>query len=155
MSEIQKAYYAILSCYQDRFELEKIRSMPGYSNYSPRLRKRLEAKIEELRNLEVELKKAVKDPDFVRRLEQSAVREAMERSEKHSKTQQRKRGKRQTWRGMTRDQLSERNQKIINDYYKKPRKSHLTIAGFAERYAAKYGLKPKQVRNILSKAVGI
>ncbi len=154
MSEIQKVYYAILSCYQDRFKLEKIRSMPEYSNYSTRLRKRLEAMIEELRNQEVELKKAVKDPDFVKRLEQSAVREAMERSEKHSKTQQIKRGMRQRWHGMSSEQIAERDQKIVTEYYK-PRKSHLTMTGFAKRYAAKHpGLTPRWICSILKKAVG-
>lgn len=151
MSEYAKVMYAILACYQDRLKLEKIRSMPGYSNYSTRLRKRLEAKIEELRNLELELKKAAKDPDFVRRLEQSAVRKAMEHAEKHSQEQQRKREKRQTWKGLKPEQRTERNRRIFEHF----RKTHLSKNNFADKHAAKYSLKPSAVRSILSTTKGI
>ena len=139
MSETQRAYFTIWLLYNDRLKLEKL----------PRTSK-IEAKIEELRSLELQLKRAVTDPKFVRRLEQSAVREAMERSEKHSQEQRQKRAKRQTWKGLTREQLTERNQKIV-DHFKKNR---LKPSSYAQRYAAKNGLSPRSVRLILSKAVG-
>jgi hypothetical protein len=142
MTERGKAYYTILALYQDRLELEKFPRTP-----------KLQKKIDELRNLEEELKQAMRDHDFVRRLEESAVRRAMERTEQHGQVQREKREKRQTWNGLTRQQLLERDQKII-EHFQRSRKKGLTMGGFSERHAAKYHLSPRFVRLILKKAVG-
>lgn len=67
-----------------------------------------------------------------------------------SQAQRQKRGKRHTWKGQTREQLSERNQEIIEHF----KKTRFTPSNFADIHAAKYGIKPRTVRLILSKAVG-
>ncbi|MFC1798644.1 hypothetical protein ACFLZL_02420 [Thermodesulfobacteriota bacterium] len=46
--------------------------------------------------------------------------------------------------------LPERNRKIIEHF----KKTHLTQSSFSTKHAARYGLKPRQIRNILKKAVG-
>ena len=53
MSETQRAYFTIWLLYNDRLKLEKL----------PRTSK-IEAKIEELRSLELQLKRAVTDPEL-------------------------------------------------------------------------------------------
>lgn len=75
--------------------------------------------------------------------------EAIKRVKKHGEEQRKKRLKRQTWKGKTRDQIEERNQSIITEFKNSRRK-----AGFAERVADKYGLQPRQIRNITKKAAG-
>jgi hypothetical protein len=54
------------------------------------------------------------------------------------------------------DDLRERNQKIVEHFKKRLLKNkYLTKNTFANKHAADYGLKPRQVRAILSKmAVG-
>jgi|GEM_PF-6726244 len=62
------------------------------------------------------------------------------------KKQKETREKRKTWRGRTREQLSERNQSIVEHF----KKSRLTINHFANKYADKYDLKPTRIRQIIS-----
>lgn len=76
--------------------------------------------------------------------------EAIKRVKKHSENQQKRRSKRQTWNGLTREEREKRNQKIIEHFKKTP----LKPSSFAQKYASKYGLKPRRVRDILSKGVG-
>ena len=59
------------------------------------------------------------------------------------------RSKRHTWNGQTREQLSARNQKMIEHF----KRTHLSRSGFAKKHAAKYGLKSRQVMDILKMAV--
>lgn len=59
------------------------------------------------------------------------------------------RSKRQFWHGQSSDQLSKRNQKIIEHF----KRTHLSRSGFAKKHAAKYGLKSRQVMDILKMAV--
>jgi hypothetical protein len=62
------------------------------------------------------------------------------------KTGQRiKRGNRRTWKGLTKKEITERNNKIIEAF----RKTKLTRNSFAERQAKKHGLSLTQVKNIL------
>lgn len=138
--ETGRAYRAILGLYQNRKKLETFPRTP-----------KIDAKIEELRNLELKLKKAMANRDFKNRLFEGAVLRSMESAEKHGQEQQRKRGKRQTWKGLTREQLSSRDQNIIEHF----RKTHLSKNNFSNKYAKKYARKPSTVRHILSRAVGI
>jgi hypothetical protein len=63
-----------------------------------------------------------------------------------------KRAKRKKWHGQTREQLSERDQRIIEHFInERLNNRHLTINVFANKYAAGHGLKPRRVRDILSK----
>ena len=141
MSEREKAYTTIGLLHRDRLALEKFPRTP-----------KIQAKIEKLRNLEESLKQAMRDPEFVWRLEQSAVRRAMKRSEKLGQDQSQKRAKRQTWNGLTRKQISARDQKILEHFKKECLDNrHLTQNDFSNRFAADHKLKPRQVRTILSK----
>jgi hypothetical protein len=72
--------------------------------------------------------------------------EAVKRQKKYSHEQSEKRQKRQTWAGLSPEQRAARNKKIIEHF----KKSGLTKNSFAERNAAKYGLKPSRIRSILS-----
>lgn len=76
------------------------------------------------------------------------IHSIVKRKESHDQTE--RRTKRKTWRGMTKEQLKSRDEKIIEHF----KKTHLTAAGFADKHSAKYGLKSKRVRDILKKALG-
>lgn len=67
-----------------------------------------------------------------------------------SDTQKKKRENRQTWRGLKAEQIMERNKKIVEHF----NKTHLTHTRFADKHCLKYGLKSRQVRDILKKALG-
>jgi len=67
-----------------------------------------------------------------------------------SKKEKQRRSKRQTWGGQTREQLAERNQKIVDHF----NRTKLTVSGFAQKHAGKYGLSIRTIRLILSKTVG-
>ena len=68
-----------------------------------------------------------------------------------SQKQASKRARRQTWRGMSRDQISKRNETIIEDF-KKSRLNHPST--FAIKNANKYGISARTIRLIIQKAVG-
>lgn len=72
------------------------------------------------------------------------------RGEKYSKSQGKIRKKRQTWGGLKRDQLLARNQRICEDF----KKTGLTENNFSNKYAGKYDLKPRRIREILKMIVG-
>lgn len=73
----------------------------------------------------------------------------MQKGTKYSKKQKEARAKRKTWGGLTQDHLLERNQKMIEHF----KRTHLSRSGFANKHAAKYGLKSRQVMEILKMAV--
>ena len=66
------------------------------------------------------------------------------------RSQSEKGSKRRTRNGITPAERSERDQKIFQHF----KKTRLKPSGFAEKHAAKFGLKPRSVRLILKKAVG-
>ncbi len=134
MSELLKAYRTIWLLYRDRLALEKLPRTP-----------KTQKKIDELKSLEAQLKQAVQDPGFRQRLEQSAVRRAMDIAEKHGKEQSERRGNRKTWKGMTKEQLSARDKAIIAHY----KRTKLTRSSFATKHAADYGLKWRRVMDII------
>ena len=67
-------------------------------------------------------------------------------SDKQSNTASRLRGR----GGKTPADIKERNKQIIEHF----KKSRLTASSFAVKYASKYDLKPRRVRDILNMAVG-
>ncbi len=67
-----------------------------------------------------------------------------------SSSQKKRRKNRQIWNGKTPGQRSERNIKIVEDFKKSP----LNKSSFAEKHHKKYQLKPRSIRDILSKALG-
>jgi hypothetical protein len=75
--------------------------------------------------------------------------EAIKKVKKNSQAQSQKRAKREHWNGQSHDQLSKRNQKMIEHF----KRTHLSRSGFAKKHAAKYGLKPRRVMDILKMAV--
>ena len=56
------------------------------------------------------------------------------------------RDKRKTWNDLTREQISARNQIILEHF----NKTRLNPSSFADKHAVKYGIKPRTVRLILS-----
>jgi len=52
--------------------------------------------------------------------------------------------------GMTPAERNKRDHEMISHF----KRTHLTASSFAERYASKYNLKPRRVREILKKALG-
>jgi hypothetical protein len=68
--------------------------------------------------------------------------------EKHSQEQSKRRGKRDIWQGLTREQILERNNKILQQF----RKTHLSTNRFASKHAARYGLTPDYLRKLLQKS---
>lgn len=59
-----------------------------------------------------------------------------------------KREKRQTWGGLTKEQIKDRDQKIIDKF----NNSKLTMNSFAEKYYLKFNLSTSQIRTIIRKA---
>jgi hypothetical protein len=81
-------------------------------------------------------------------LNESRVKDFM--ALKHSQDQRRIRAKRRMYHGDTREKISERDQKIIEDF----KRTRLTSSSFAEKHAAEYHLSSRWIRRILKKAVG-
>lgn len=106
---------------------------------------KIEAEIKECRDIILNLKRNRYN------IIEKRMAESMKVAKKYSRDQGQKRGKRQTWKGLTREQLSSRDQSIIEHF----RKTGLTKNNYSNKYAKKYALKPTTVRHILSKAVGI
>ena len=82
------------------------------------------------------------------------IPEMVKIGETHSNTQSIKGSKERTRDGMTPEERKIRNQKMIKQFQQKTLNSHLSMAGFAQKYAAIYGLKSRQAREILKNAVG-
>jgi hypothetical protein len=59
-----------------------------------------------------------------------------------------KRTKRKTWGGLTKEQIKDRDQKIINKF----NNSKLKPNNFANKYQNEFDLKPSQIRTIIRKA---
>ncbi|MFH7319772.1 hypothetical protein ACHHRT_04065 [Desulfurivibrio sp. D14AmB] len=73
---------------------------------------------------------------------------------KYSRKQREKRQKRQTWAGLNTAGREARDEQILADYQGKVRKnSQLTINSFVEKYAARYSLKSRRMREILKAKV--
>lgn len=62
--------------------------------------------------------------------------------------QKEKRTKRQTWHGLSKEQIEKRNQKIIDKF----NNSKLSMNHFAEKYQNEFELKPSQIRTIIRNA---
>jgi hypothetical protein len=108
-----------------------------------RARNRRASEVEELEEMSFCLSKALSD----RWLKDSMTpgMEAVKRVKKHGQTQSEKRQKRQTWKGLNPEQRAARNKKMVEHF----KKTGLSKRSFAERHAAKYGLKISQIRSIL------
>lgn len=102
-------------------------------------------KTEWRKEIEDDLRESIKRDESLR-----FAKKAMVLGESRSNKQKETRSKRHTWKGQTCEQLSERNQEIIEHF----KKTRFTPSNFANIHAAKYGIKPRTVRLILSKAVG-
>lgn len=72
---------------------------------------------------------------------------------KHSDTQTEKRLRRTTWKGLTQEQLSTRNQKIIKHYQHVSKNGHITLHCFAVKHADKYRLKPTRIKRIIKSSL--
>jgi len=69
---------------------------------------------------------------------------------RYSEDQANRRDKRQTWGGKTREQIRVRDEEIAKAF----KKSKLNSSNFSQKYASKYGLKSRRIREILKKALG-
>ena len=72
---------------------------------------------------------------------------------RHSDTQTEKRLKRTKWKGLTREQRSARNQKIIEHFKKASESGHIKLHGFAIKHADKYLLKPTRMKQIIKSSL--
>ncbi len=108
----------------------------------------IEASLEDLKDRVLQLSHAINTYRVQRFL--APAFEWKEHAEKHSQIARQKRRKRRTWNGLTREQISARNQKMFEHF----KKTHLTRSSFAQKHAQKYGLKTRQIRNILPNTVG-
>ena len=118
---------------------------------SPRTPK-IEASIEELNDRVLQLSHAITDHRV--QIFLAPVKKWKEHAQRHSQTQRKKRGNRQTWNGLTKEQRSARNQKIAEHFKKASQNGRISQHGFAVKYAEKYGLKTKQTRKIIKSLVG-
>jgi len=108
-----------------------------------------------------DLRKKLKDYDFWRVFTQSLqfatfvyssgiVSELAQIAVKQKRNQSEKGSKPKTVNGITPSERKIRNDKIIEHF----KKSRLTVNHFADKYAVKYGLKPRSIRLILQNALG-
>jgi len=71
--------------------------------------------------------------------------------EKRSQTQRENRNRRQTWKGLTKIQRKQRNEKIIEHFEtSKAKNPQISVNGFAAKYASQYGLQKTQFIKILT-----
>lgn len=68
-----------------------------------------------------------------------------EKKKFHSLNQKEKRNKRQTWGGLTKDQIKERDQRITDKF----KNSKLTMSNFAKKKKDEFGLSETQIRTII------
>lgn len=67
-----------------------------------------------------------------------------------SNKQKETRARRRTWNGLTSAEREARDRNIFNHF----KRTHLSRSGFAKTHAKKYGLKPRRIQEILTRAVG-
>lgn len=113
----------------------------------------IEASLEDLKNRVLQLHHAI-NTNRVRHFLAPAF-EWKEHAEKHSQTQRQKRGKRRTWNGLTREQLSARDESMIEHYKKASKNGHISLHGFAIKHADKYCLKPTRIKQIIKSSLDI
>ena len=111
----------------------------------------IEASLENLNNQVLQLSHAISTYRVQRFL--APAFEWKEHAEKHSQTQRKKRGKRRTWRGLTREQMSFRNQKMIEHFKEASKNRHIKLNSFAIKHSNKYSLKPTQIRQIIKSSL--
>ena len=97
------------------------------------------------KSIEAGLREDIKE-DQLLRYSKKTIEIGVSRKRKQRATRE----KRKTWGGLTQEQLSARDQKIVEHF----KTTRLTAASFAKKHAAEHKLSPRTVRLILSKAVG-
>lgn len=120
------------------------RSIKILSNIEPRTKK-IESALEESKDLEKKLREAVKNPDFIKNLTEKSLEQTFIKSNNYSKTQKNKRAKRRTWKGLTKEQIKNRNKKIIGAW----KKTKLPENSFANRQSKIHDLSVTQIKNII------
>lgn len=73
-----------------------------------------------------------------------------EKLNKFHATQSENRAKRKTWKGLTREEMEVRDEKILELF----RESKLNMNAWSLKYANVYNLSPRQIRNIIKKHIG-
>lgn len=73
-----------------------------------------------------------------------------EKLNKFHATQSENRAKRKTWKGKDRLEIEKRNKEVVEGF----RNSKLTLNNWAKKHCVEYGLKPRQIRNIVNSYVG-
>lgn len=84
------------------------------------------------------------------RAEIRPIEPIVEYGKKYGKIQSIKAGRPRTRNGMTPTQRRDRNERIVRHF----KKTRLTESNFSQKNEVKYGLKARQIRNILKKALG-
>jgi len=108
-----------------------------------------------------ELRDKSQDPDYWRVIMQTIklvilalragyIPDMAQTTVKEKRRQSLKGSRPRTRNGITPTERLERNKEILSHY----EQTHLSISGFANKHAAKYTLQPRQIRNILKKALG-
>ena len=108
-----------------------------------------------------ELRDKSQDPDYWRVIMQTIklvilalragyIPDMAQTTVKEKRRQSLKGSRPRTRNGITPTERLERNKEILSHY----EQTHLSISGFANKHAAKYTLKPRQIRTILKKALG-
>lgn len=111
---------------------------------------KIDEKLKECKELESKLLKAAKDPRFIRNLVDLEVKEKYSQVESFVDSQRRKAAKPRKVNDLTPQDREERDKKIVSHF----RSSHLTMNNFANKFQKKYNLKPRRIRQIISKTVG-
>jgi uncharacterized protein YyaL (SSP411 family) len=71
--------------------------------------------------------------------------------QKRSQAQKKNRGQRQVWKGLTGEQIAQRNARMIEHFKTvKSQNQQITLHGFATKYASKYRLGIRQITKIIS-----
>jgi len=120
------------------------RSINILSNIEPRTKK-IESALKESKDLEKKLREAVKNPDFIKNLTEKSLKQTFTKSKNYTTTQKNKRAKRRTWKGKTKEQITNRNKKIITAW----KKSKLSENSFAKRQSGIHDLSVTQIKNII------
>ena len=126
---------------------EKIKELEAISARTPKIESALKKNKEEIMYLNHAVNSLRLKTIFTPLLKKKNI------AEKYSNNQRQKREKRQIWHGLTVNERSERNQKIIEHYKKASQNGHISLHGFAEKYREKDRLGITQIKNIITSSL--
>ena len=119
-------------------------SIMALEKITPRTAK-IETELKKSKAIEKQLIEASRDPAFIKNLMEKSLKQTYAKSINYTKTQQAKRGKRRTWKGLTRPEIAKRNSEIKRAW----KRTKLSESSFAKNQSKKRNLSVTQIKKII------